>query len=263
MGFKRKSGEPLNNYVKRYRKTQRRQRRRYAASGSTEIARVAKRVISRMTETKRKGNTDQGQGKVELYHNIVGTSNMWSYVLNQTASAAMPVQGNKYNERIGDSIDVLGWNCNLMLGCKHDRPNVTFRVIFYQRKMENQSVTSDPTYNTMMKGHSQNCLLDDIDTDNCRVLKEFTYKPPFRSLDVVHTSGVSYIQTDARWEYTKHFKMWIPSPQKKYNFLTDASYTHQNPLIWVAILVYDHYGSLSTDNIAYAQMMSEIVYKDS
>jgi len=145
----------------------------------------------------------------------------------------------------------MGWNCNLMLAGKFDRPNINFRVIIYQRKKHNSDLLADSTYEDMMRAYSSNCILDDVNTDACRVLKEFRHKRP----------AASTILATAKSEYTRAFKFFLPAPQKHYQF--DATSTsHQNPKIFVAVLCYDHYGSLSTDNIAYAQFNCEMLYKD-
>jgi len=190
-------------------------------------------------------------GKFELYHNIVGTSQSVLFNLNSKNSAYFPVVGPESYERIGDKIHIPGWQVNLLFGQKYDRPNVTFRLLIIEHD------DMDGTYNAIMRGATQNCLLDIVDRNVCKVLLDRTIKKPYGA---VNNTGDPL--TDVTRENTFKYSVFVPAPTKKYLFKLSSGFDHNNKTVSVCVYAYDAYGSLSTDNIGYVQAGLFYKYKD-
>lgn len=186
-------------------------------------------------------------GKFELYHdngkNPASSINLWT--LNNGDSTHMPAQGTGDDERIGDQIEVQKWKLRLLCGQKSDRPNCTWRLVVYQVR-KGQTVT----YQTIFKNVVNNCLLDTWDYDNgVKVLYDKTLKSK--------PGDMSATGSD---EYTFPWYVTIPAPQKTYKFTSGVD--HNIGTICCCMFVYDAYGSLGTDNIAYTQVYVDMSYKD-
>ena len=83
-----------------------------------------KQTVMRMKETH---FVDYNHGHVELFHNTYG-----GFTWNLNGTGKMPTQGDGDSNRTGNDIYARGIQVKLMLGCKADRHNCTFRVLVYK-----------------------------------------------------------------------------------------------------------------------------------
>lgn len=204
-----------------------------------KITKIVNKQLIRHSESKSKTYTYE---KTELYHNTrtnIGEIN---------SNFIMPEQGAGDNMRIGDRIRQSGFKLRLLLGQKWDRPNVTFKIWITQRKAIN-SVAND------FRVVTGNILLDPVNLDQCTVLKSYTIKP-LRSTMSESVGGLVN-----SLEYTFSKSIWIPQ-RREVKFITDGQKDHNQNPINLIIGVYDAYGSLVTDNIAYVQTFIEYFYRD-
>lgn len=201
------------------------------------IARIARSVVLRAAETKTKPHS---WGKTELYHNSL------SLVTELNQLQGLPQQGNDDHARNGDSILARGWKVRMLIGNKADRPNVTYRIVVVAR-----TTPSTPGYSHIFNNVSGNGLLDNVDKDTNTILYQKYYKPNRGFID---TS-----ETGAR-EFTIPFRFWL-GRKKTYKF-DSAGYLSNDSKVWLCVLAYDAYGTLTTDNIAYIQLWTDFIYKD-
>lgn len=214
---------------------------KYQGKISKQFAKKVKKVIMKTTESKKVGYS---WGKYELYHNGgVAGAGLGRVQIN--LSSTMPPTGTGEMNRIGDQINLSGWKIRMVLGQKADRPNVNFK--YWVLKVPKGSSFS---YNDWFKNFTSNVLLDDINEDFVKVLKTGSFKPYRGDLN----NG-----TD---EFTFVKKLWIPYKKLLKFGPADGTTLHNDDDIHFIMAVYDAYGTLNSDNIAYMQFFSELYYRD-
>lgn len=214
------------------------------------ISRIARRVVMSAAEDKEK---TASHGKVELNHNTLSAIAH----LNSPSSTYMPGQGSGDTQRVGDKIYARGFNVHLLCGQKRDRPNITWRIICVAQR----SGSGVLNYAGLFKNVSGNGMLDEINTDKVTVLYQ-KYLKPLKCLDNVSVE-VPPVGEDfpAAKEYTFTRKIFIPR-KKMYKFEEDGSMVHNDKDIFMYVIPYDAYGTLTTDNIAYVQTWCKFKFKD-
>lgn len=199
----------------------------------------------RYTETKYQ---NLNFGKTDCKHNkltLLGTTN------DNIVSGNGIVQGLKPDQRVGNEIYLTGIKYNLLLGQFSDRPNVTFKLFVVEWNDTAGTITNQTQF---MYSNTGNIMLDPIQSHRFKVHKVYTYKSRIGMMEVGETPK----------EKTIPISFWVPL-RRKIRFLDDNS----NEMIGgmrqnfqVVIAVYDAYGTLTTDNIAYVQGGATIYYKD-
>lgn len=240
-GYKRKRSYSRGPSAKRAKKPYTRRRGRFGAKGKSQIAKICRKTIMRMTEPKSKTTN---LGKIELNHNQ-------RYSICEL-NGYMPSLGPLDEERNGDRIYVSGFKVRLLCGQKLDRPNVTWKFWI----LKNQKFASLANNWRNVTG---NVMLDPLNMDQVNsVLYTKTFKPSqstmfgFTPLPLSEGVGKEYT-------FTKSF--WIPY-KKEYKFHDNGQLTHNDDPITMFVSVYDAYGTLNTDNIAYVQVFLETFYRD-
>jgi len=228
-----------------------RSRYRFGVKGKNKIARICRKTIFRMTESKSK---PYNHDKVEIFHNV-----RKDFVTAVNSPFVMPTQGTGDGNRNGDRIFVSGFKVRLLLGQKYDRPNVTWKI--WVLRMGN---TIDSLANCwrLVTG---NILLDPLNMDQVsKVLYHKTIKPAsstmFRQgtylgpLEVPESEAMTKEQTFVR-------SFWLPY-KKEYKFKDDGGTGHNDNPIVLFIGAYDAYGTNISDNIGYCQAFTECFYRD-
>lgn len=163
----------------------------------------------------------------------------------------MPTQGNGDTQRNGDRILARGFKVHVLCGQKADRQNVTWRILVVAQKAGSSALT----YSALFKNVSGNGMLDEVNDDQVTVLYQKSWKP-LRSTIMSANAGVENTQ-----EFTFIRRFYIPR-KKMYKFESDGSSIHQDKALWMYVIPYDAYGTLTTDNIAYIQVWSKFEFKD-
>ena len=210
--------------------------RKYTRFNTRRLRTLIKRTVLKTCESKERTTL---YDKVEMFHNVFTT-----YHINQAGN--MPSQGTQEVQRIGDQINMSGFMLRCLFGQKVDRPNVTFR--YFIVKVPKASVYS---YATWFRNITSNVLLDNINTDFCKVLKTGVMRP--------NEAGLSNAGGD---EYTFTRKFFIPYKKLIKFGPSDSSQTHNDDDIYWLIAPYDAFGTLITDNVAYMQAALTLYYKD-
>lgn len=195
-------------------------------------------------------NKPYDHGKLELYHNAgsIGGARVLHTPLQLDGAAMMPAQGDGDNMRNGDQIYTKGISVRMLFGQKSDRMNVTFRVLVIRVTPQQEP----PDIGSMFDNIAQNVLLDYCNTDRYKVVyQKFVKKTitPQLAPDV-----------DER-ELTFSHKLWIPR-KKLVKFRQDAATEYTGFRHYMYIFAYDAYGTLTSDNIAYVQTISNLYYAD-
>jgi len=253
-GYKRKrTTSTAGGYKSRkYQRATPYRRSRFTArlASRSSISRIARQVVLRAAEDKEKTTS---HGKTELNHNTL------TFVggLNSPTSTHMPGQGSGDTQRNGDKIIARGFNVHMLLGQKKDRPNVTFRVILVAQRPG----TGVLNYAALFKNVSGNGMLDEINTDKVTVLHQRYWKPlkALGNVTMVTPPVGSDIPEGREYTFTKKFFI---SRKKMYKFEEDGSMVHNDKELYLYVLPYDAYGSLTTDNIGYVQVWSKFKFKD-
>jgi hypothetical protein len=137
-----------------------------------------------------------------------------------------------------------------MLGNKSDRPNVTYKIFVVKYDEDTSGIL---TFSNFFHNATGNGLLDAVQTKRYKIIKAMTLKSKGTSMEVGETAK----------EFVRPLSFWIPL-KKKLKFLADASIkvTNYSQNLKIAVVAYDAYGTLSTDNIAYMQGCATLYYKD-
>lgn len=200
------------------------------------LKKMMKNVVFKTCETKRLMTSFS---KVEMFHNVFSLSQCL------TLNGSMPPQGTGEKARIGDRINTVAFNVKILLGQKADRPNITFRYFC----IEVPKGGALP-YNSVFSNVTNNILLDDLNKDYVKILKQGTWRPNQAGL-TVGTREYSFVK-----------KLTIPYKRLVKFGPTDGVTTHNQNDVYFCILCYDTFGTLVADNIAYYQACSEMIYKD-
>lgn len=209
----------------------------------TGVKKLVNKMILKKAESKFK---HADFGKIELYHNNMSVSQ-----INEHASC-MPTQGTGDSQRVGDNINVGGFYIRMLCGQKADRPNCVWK--FYVLKVPKGTAVS---YSTFFDAITNNVLLDTPNKDKVSVLKTLTMKPAKSTMFLANYGSSS----GNNKEFTFPVKIWLPY-RRVYKFQSDGGTPHNDGDLYLIKLVYDAYGTLTTDNIAYVQLISTVYYKD-
>lgn len=208
------------------------------------VTKIAKKAVRQVAEPKQ---YNYSFGKTELYHN--------SLSLITKINNNFPYQGTGDNQRIGDRIFLTGIDIRMLLGQKQDRPNVTFRVIVFSVK-SNTAQISGLNYVQIFDNTTGNCLLDSVNTDEIKVIKQYFFKPAQAAM-IGFNAG-----TGVGKEYTRPYHIYIPF-KRNVVFQSDNGIIPDMRDYYVVVMAYDAYGSITgTDNIAYCQLWTKMYFKD-
>lgn len=242
MAYKRKGSYAGARSVRRklFGGARGRSRTRFGTKGRSKMAKVAKRVILKMTEAK---TLEYNFGKIELFHNVrLSPGYLNAY------TGRLPVQGTGDHARNGNRINVSGVQVRMMLGQKNDRPNCTWRIMVLKHKDTYASFAS------VYEATTGNCLLDQVNDDAVKVLYS-------KTIHKFVGANVGVAEAAFR-ETTFTHKFYIPI-RKEYKFPSDSSVIASNSdYISLIVMCYDAYGTLVTDNIGYVQTWSKLFYRD-
>lgn len=212
-------------------------KRKISKKTATAVRKIAKSVLMKEAEPKHVGYM---HAKHEVYHNIF----LPSYC--NTLNAVVPGQGVSDRQRIGDRVKCTHITIKALIGQKSDRPNVSWRMLVFSLPPGNSLVQSTVFENSLGRP-----IIDDVNTDIIKLHYDRTFRP--------NQAGLNATGND---EYTFFKKVVIPV-NKTYKFgPADAAATHNIDPMYCAIIAYDAYGTLETDNIGYTQVYSDFHFKD-
>jgi len=215
-------------------------------SSFRQIAKIAKSVVMRTAETKYRVQHAENQN---IYHNggLAGGIMLIQNMLSTT-------QGVNEEQRIGDKIQAKGLSIKLHLFNKSDRPNVMYRIMVV-------AVPPDQSGQALPAGFWENDIgnkiLDHVNTNRYKVIRSKIVQ--IQGQDTAFEAGVDTLR-----EKSKLVSMYIPLKGRTITYSTEAGGVPklQRDCLSLAILPYDAYGSLTTDNIASFAYVTRFYFKD-
>jgi len=217
-------------------------------TSTKSLVSLIKRVSLKQTETK---YTHISEENIQLYHN--------SYSLKRDLLATS--QGitdtgtgtSVLSNRVGDEVIARGLSIKLWVANKSDRPNVMYRFIVFKFQSSLSSISAGDIF----KSGTGNKIMDDINKEVVTVLyqKIFNVQTGFSAF----SSAVSG-DTDGR-EAHKYLNFYIPMKDKKIHYNDGGQVPKFVNYAW-ALLPYDSYGTLTSDNIASYTYQYKFYFKD-
>lgn len=211
------------------------------------LAKMMKSVALKQCETKVASDTAEN---LQLTHN--GTYYRSNFFF--TAQGTADQQGLDSNPRcrLGDEIIARGIKFKWWLSNKGDRPNVMYNIyVFYYNTLES------PTNSTFWRGTdgvggTMNRMLDNPNPDRIKVLKKF----------VVNSKSQYEGVAPNLFEHSQYRECYISFNNKKITYRRDSSGTPKGWDLGFAVVPYDAFGTLTTDNIASFAWSSTFYFKD-
>lgn len=157
---------------------------------------------------------------------------------------AAPAGIGKKTIRIGDQISLKNINVRFWLSNKLDRPNVMYKVVLFWYPV------GIPPSNALVYFTQTNKMLDRYNTDNIKIIDQKIVKSTNNYAVDANNHEHSYLCT-----LNKSYK------RKKIQYDMNGS----QPKGWeigMAVVCYDAYGTLQTDNIASFAYQSLITFQD-
>jgi hypothetical protein len=222
------------------------------STGLKNLANKMKTIALKQCETKVASDTAEN---LQLTHNGTYFKNNFFFTSQGTADP----QGldSAPRSRIGDEIIARGIKFKWWLSNKGDRPNVMYHIyVFYYNTLET------PTVSTFWRGTdgvggTMNRMLDNPNPDRVKVLKKLIVNSKSQYLGVQTTDNASFDR-----EHSQLRELYISLNNKKIVYRRDSSGVPKGWDLGFAVVPYDSYGTLITDNIASFAWSSTFYFKD-
>jgi len=203
---------------------------------------MIKRVMLKQCETKHKKFALENQ---TLRHNS-------TYGIETLPKLAV---GNGENQRIGDEVVGKYIKCKFMFFNKNDRPNCTYRVIAYR------APAGETSYSDIWENEIGNKIMDGVNTEK--------YTPIIQKFVKITSNtvlGPDDLVGNYDWtlkENSKYLSFTIPLKDVKIKYQdTSEQPKYQRDNIKLAIVAYDAYGTLTSDDIGTFAFSAKYYYKD-
>ena len=212
-----------------------------------QLGKMMKTVALRQAETKVASETTENN---QLRHNGTAYRNNRLFTRQGTADSQGFSSSNLC--RVGDEIVARGIKFKWWLSNKADRPNVMYNIyVFYYNTLE---TPTDSTFwrGTDGTGATMNRMLDQPNPERVKVLKKLTVKP-----------GAQFYEPAPDGKEHSYFReCWLPLNNKKIVYRRDSTGVPKLQDIGFAIVAYDSYGTLVSDNIASYAYSTTLYFKD-
>lgn len=211
------------------------------------LVKLIKKVTLKQCETKHTHEIIENQ---QLYHN---SFTLYNGLLNTTQAISDTGSGTVNKAaRVGDEIIARGISIKFWIANKLDRPNVMYKIVLYKY----QSLTP-PLVDLFLTQGGANVMIRDFNTEKYSIvaMKTFNVQMGFSA----YATGTGGDQ-DGR-EAHKLLKFWVPLKNKKVQY-QDGGTIPKNYDYGFAVMCYDSYGTLTTDNIASFAINYKLYFKD-
>lgn len=201
----------------------------------------ALKVVKRQSETKR---TAYGQENIQLYHNVPHFHNNMLYTTNGTESGD---REGIVATRIGDELFLKSLRLRLWMSNKTDRPNCIYRIILYWYETSNPPAAQADLFNETGPG-----LLTSVNRENISVIAD-------KYVRNVRDANTTDIKEHSTLKFVN--KNW-KNRKVVYNDTEGSSALPKDKSLGFAVLCYDAYGTLTTDNIASFAYQYDVLFKE-
>lgn len=243
MAFKRKASASKYTRNKRRKVYKRKTYRR------TNLVRTIRAVALRNTETKYK---ERGGENINLYHNGGATPDFLQ--INNIIGTG---QGDDVASRAGDEIFAKGIAFKIWLSNKADRPNVMYRIIVYTSPVLSAVTVADDVKELLdTSSGGGNRMLSYANTEKFKILYNKMVQP--------FSGDYSLEPSATNKEHSKLIKFYLNLKNRrvKYNSPNGPEPKYQRDHIHLAVIPYDAYGTLTSDNIASCAINIRFYFKD-
>jgi hypothetical protein len=208
-------------------------RKLYTQGRRANLKKIAReealKVVKKQSETK---TSSFSQENVQLYHNGLHFHNNLLYTTNGSESGDAP---GIVAMRIGDELYLQSLRLKMWFSNKNDRPNVIYRVLLYWYDVQVPPSTVSEIFNS-----SGNLLLQTPNRENITVVAD-KYIRNVRDSDGTTKEHSTLKFINKNWKGRKIV----------YNDTFGSTVPKDRSLAF-AVMCYDAYGTLITDNIASA-----------
>lgn len=214
---------------------------------TTQLANKMKTVALKQCETKVSSATAEN---LQLTHN--GTYYRGNFFATTQGTQDPEGLSQDQRNRVGDEIIARGLKLKWWVSNKADRPNVMYNIyVFYYNTLE--SLTNSMFWRgTDGIGGTMNRMLDNPNPERIKVLKKI----------VVSAKSQFYAAPPDGKEHSQYKECYISFNNKKIEYRRDTSTVPKHWDLGFAIVPYDSFGTLTTDNIASFAWSSTFYYKD-
>ena len=212
-----------------------------------DLAGMMKQVALKQCETKKSNETNENQ---QLYHNV--TRYHGNLFWTTTGSSNPDGFDEDSRNRVGDSILARGAKFKFWLSNKIDRPNVMYKVFIYLYNTELVAVgDSDFWRGTDGDGATMNRMIDAPNPNRIKILKSFTVR-----------SKSNFSIPENGHEHSHLLETYVSFGDRKVKYRVDNEATPQTWDLGFAVVCYDAWGTLVSDNIASYAYSHTFYYKD-
>lgn len=211
------------------------------------LANQMKTIALKQCETKVSSDTAEN---IQLNHNTTHYQGQF-FGTTQGVQDPQGLLGAERN-RVGDEIIARGIKLKWWLSNKGDRPNVMYNIyVFYYNTLD--TLTNSMFWRgTDGQGGTMNRMLDNPNPERIKVLKKF-----------VINSKSQFVGTAPNlYEHSQYRECYISFNNKKITYRRDQTTVPKGWDLGFAVVPYDAYGTLSTDNIASFAYSSTFYFKD-
>jgi len=222
-------------------------RRRNKSTMSKSLRKEIKKIVSAQVDEEVEDKAYvMGAENQQLYHNkpfYVGKLLQAIQQGIEDGDQGTGISGNP-KCRLGDQIELKNVNIRLWLSNKLDRPNVMYKGVLFWYPVD--QVPADPeVYKTQ-----SNKMLDRYNDKNIRIIDQFILKS---------TNNYAVDANNHEHSYLTSFNKTYKNKKITYDGLDDLPKKME---LGFALVTYDAYGTLQTDNIASFAWQSAITFQD-
>lgn len=238
----------FNRKYKSYKKVARKPPPKKKANQS--LTALVKRVSLNQAETLR---STKSLENIQLYHN---QTYYITNLLHTTQGDTNPGGAQVFGTRQGQEVIAKGLSLKFWLSNKNDRPNCMYKIIVFKYPTRGTLIVGDALLwqGTDGQGAQMNRMIDSIATNRVHILAQRIIHPD-REAEFVGVGGFGKEKSHLR-------EIYIPLKDKKLRYIDPNSFFPQDHDIGFAVVAYDSFGTLTSDNIASYAYVSRFTYKD-
>lgn len=237
-------------YKRKFLRRKYRKRKFPRKKGVKRIARIVRKVIRRNMETK---YTERAAENQQLFHNG-GTIVPGVVTYQQISNLLSTSIDTTSNGRLGDEVMGVGLNIKLWLSQKLDRPNVMYRIIVYAYPYDVGDATGAIDLFDATAGGVFNRMLAPVNKERYTVMYDKIIQPVPGDYSI-EAGGTNR-------ERSKYVSLWFPVKRKIQFRVGTQNPTDAKDRWSLAVIPYDAFGTLQTDNIASFAYYNRFYFKD-
>lgn len=217
----------------------------------SSLAKKIKAISLQNCETKRASDWEEN---MSLNHNTT-LYRQGFLATNQGVTDPQGFAVTSFRNRVGDEIIARGIKFKFWLSNKADRPNVMYNIYLFSYPSQQTVSNSNFWRGTDGNGGTMNRMVDSPNPEKVTVLKQFKiFSGPS------YYNGATTSPNGREHSYFREF--YLKLNNRKIQYRDDNGTLPKKTDIGMAVVVYDAYGSLITDNVASMAFSQTFYFKD-